>query len=254
MTRVLVTGSDRPIGKALLAELVAHHMAPVAAVGDASGTVMSIDQDVIASGRIDIDLDSHGSISAALDGVDALVHPLDARPGGSDDIPDSVRAMASACADRNVHLIMVSRVNAELSSLSHRKRLWQAEQVIEQTDGLDYTIQRITHTHPSLERLMQGPWLPLPKATPVQPVSPADVASRIVELIENGPGQRARDFGGPELMRFADAAHIYKQVRGDLPRRIPLLPVGVLAEALDGVHVTRTGDRGTETFRQWLER
>jgi hypothetical protein len=53
-------------------------------------------------------------------------------------------------------------------------------------------------------------------------------------------------------MRFADCAHIYKQARNTIPRKVPLLKVGVLSEALAGVHVTKTGDRGTETFRQWL--
>jgi hypothetical protein len=74
----------------------------------------------------------------------------------------------------------------------------------------------------------------------------------VVGLVQVGPSQRVRDYGGPELMRFADAVHIYKQVRKTIPRKVPLPKVGVLSEALAGVHVTKTGDRGTETFRQWL--
>jgi len=73
-----------------------------------------------------------------------------------------------------------------------------------------------------------------------------------VGLAQAGPSQRVRDYGGPELMRFADVAHIHKQVRKTVPRKVPLPSVGVLAEALAGVHVTKTGNRGTETFRQWL--
>lgn len=253
MTRVLVTGTDRPIGKAILPRLVRHGFTPIAAVGEGNGPVMSIDHDLIADGRVDVDLDTHSSIHAALDGVSTLIHTSDVRPGGSHDIPDAVRAMASACADRGVHLILLSRVGADVSSLGHRKKLWQAEQVVEQTEGLGYTIQRITHTHPSIEQLLSGPWLPLPKATPIQPVSPDDVAGRVVGLVQVGPSQRVRDYGGPELMRFAEVAHIHKQIRKDIPRRVPLPKVGVIAEALDGVHVTRTGDRGTETYRQWLE-
>ncbi len=252
MTRVLVTGTDRPIGKAILPRLVKYGFTPVAAVGDAVGPMTSIDHDLIADGQVMVELDTHSSISAALEGISTLIHTADARPGGSHDIPESVRAMAAACADRDVHLIFLSRVGADVSSLSHRKKLWQAEQVVEQTDGLGYTIQRITHTHPAVEKLLQGPWLPLPKATPIQPVSPNDVAGRLVGLIQVGPSQRVRDYGGPELMRFADVTHIYKQARKTIPRKVPLPKVGVLAEALAGVHVTKTGDRGTETFRQWL--
>ena len=169
-------------------------------------------------------------------------------------IPDTARALASACADRGVPLTFISRVGADVSSLAHRRALWQAEQVVEQTPGLHYTIQRITHTHPAAERLLQGPWLPLPPQTPIQPVSPDDVAGRVVGLVQAGPSQRVRDYGGPELMRFADVAHIYKQLRGSTPRKVPLPSVGVIAEAVNGVHVTESGDRGTETFRAWLER
>ncbi len=254
MTRVLVTGTDRPVGAAILPRLVRHGLLPVAAVGDPASSITAIDHDLVADGEIAVDLDIHANVHAALEDVETVVHAADVRPGGNDDVPLSVRALASACADQGVHLVLVSRVGADLSSLGHRKALWQAEQVVEQTAGLEYTIQRITHTHPATEKLFQGPWLPLPSATPIQPVSPNDVAGRIVGLVQAGPSQRVRDYGGPELMRFADIAHIYKQVRGSTPRKVPLPSVGVIAEAVNGVHVTETGDRGNETFRTWLER
>lgn len=252
MTRVLVTGTDRPIGKAILPRLVKYDFTPVACVGDLAGPVTSIDHDLIADGRVGAELDTHSSVSGLLEGISTVIHAADVRPGGSHDIPDATRALASACADRGVHLIFLSRVGADISSLAHRKQLWKSEQVIEQTDSLSYTIQRITHTHASIEKLLQGPFLPLHHATPIQPVSPSDVAGRVVGLVQVGPSQRVRDYGGPELMRFADCAHIYKQARKTVPRKVPLPKVGVLAEALAGVHVTKTGDRGTETFRQWL--
>lgn len=254
MTRVLVTGTDRPVGAAILPRLVRHGLMPVAAVGDPASSITAIDHDLVADGEIAVDLDIHANVSAALEGIEAVIHAADVRPGGSEDIPLAVRSLASACADKGVHLVFVSRVGADTSSLSHRKALWQAEQVVEQTTGLDYTIQRISHTHPATEKLLHGPWLPLPPATPIQPVSPNDVAGRVVGLVQAGPSQRVRDYGGPELMRFADVVHIYKQVRGSAPRKVPLPSVGVIAEALQGVHVTETGDRGSETFRTWLER
>ena len=54
-------------------------------------------------------------------------------------------------------------------------------------------------------------------------------------------------------MRFADVAHIYRQIRKQAPRKVPLPNLGVIAEAVDGVHVTKSGDRGTRTFREWLK-
>ncbi|MEM7095145.1 MAG: hypothetical protein AAF567_19255 [Actinomycetota bacterium] len=252
MTRVLVTGTDRPVGAAILPRLVRHGLLPVAAVGDPASSITAVDHDVVAGGQIAVDLDVHADISAALDDVATLVHAADVRPGGSEDIPQATRAMASACADRGVHLLFLSRVGADASSLSHRKALWQAEQIVEQTPNLGYTIQRITHTHPGTECLMHGPWLPLPSGTPIQPVAPDDVAGRVVGLVQAGPSERVRDYGGPELMRFADVVHVYKQIRGSAPRRVPIPAVGVMAEAVDGIHVSGSGDRGSITFRTWL--
>lgn len=252
MTRVLVTGTDRPIGKAIVPRLVKYDFTPVACVGDMAGPVMSIDHDLTADGHAGVEPDTFSSVGAMLEGVSTVIHSADVRPGGSRDIPDATRALASACADRGVHLIFLSRVGADISSLTHRRQLWKAEQIIEQTDSLGYTIQRITHPHPSIEKLLGQPFLPLPPATPVQPVSPSDIAGRVVGLIQVGPSQRVRDYGGPELMRFTDCAHIYKQARKTAPRKMLLPKIGVISEALAGVHVTKTGDRGTETFRQWL--
>jgi len=218
MTRVLVTGTDRPVGKAILPRLVKYDLTPVAAVGDPVGPVMVIDHDLIADGQVGVELDTHPTINAALENISAVIHAADVRPGASADIAETARALAAACADRGVHLIWLSRVGTEQSSIAHRKKLWQAEQVLEQTEGLAYTIQRVTHTHDSVEKLMQAKWLPLPSATPMQPVSPNDVAFRIVGLVQAGASQR-----------------------------------NVMNEALAGVHVTQTGDRGTETFRAWLK-
>ena len=51
MTRVLVTGTDRPIGKAIVPRLVKYDFTPVACVGDMAGPVMSIDHDLTADGQ-----------------------------------------------------------------------------------------------------------------------------------------------------------------------------------------------------------
>lgn len=253
MTRVLVTGTDRPTGQAMIPRLLRHDISPIALAGNVDGPVVTIDQETMADHTIAVDLDTRASLTQALDGVDALVHVADVRPGGSSSVLGAAQALARACVANNVHLVYVSRVGADQSSLDHRKGLWESEQLLERTDRLDVTIQRITHPHPALAQLMQGPWLPLPSATPIQPVSPDDVAGRVVGLIRSGPSGRVREYGGPELMRFADAAHIYKQVRGSVPRKVPLPKLGVIGEAVAGIHVTRSGDRGNETFRTWLK-
>ena len=88
-------------------------------------------------------------------------------------------------------------------------------------------------------------------AQPLHVLLCKDLGHHAVGLAQVGPSQRVRDYGGPELMRFSEVANIYRQVRKRLPRKVPLPSVGVIAEALNGIHVTKTGDRGTETFRTW---
>lgn len=250
-----MTGSGSDTGQALVSRLVRHDMIPVVAVGEPTGALVAVDGAAVADhSEITVDLDTHSSITAALEGIDTVVHAADVRPGRSDDVVESVRAIAGACADRGVHLILLSRVGADASSIGHRKQLWAGEQLVEATKGLGWTIQRVTHPHPSIVDLVDRPVYALPAATPLQPVSPDDIAGRLVGLVHAGASERVRDFAGPELMRFADFVHIQKQVRGDAPRKIPFPRVAVFAEALDGVHVSQTADRGTETFREWLKR
>ncbi len=252
MTRVLVTGTDRPLGQAVLPRMLRHGFTAVAAIGDVAGEVVALDSSRVIDHDIVVDLDTHSSIKTALADIDALVHTADSRPGANSSIVDAARAMASACAETDTHLIFVSRVGTDVSSLDHRKDLWQAEQIVEATHGLGYTIQRITHTHDAAAALFTQPWLPLPKGAAIQPVAPADVAGRIVGLVHAGPSERVRDYGGPELISFAQLSSIHDQVRGSLPRRVPLPKFGVFAEAINGVHVTINGDRGRITYRHWL--
>lgn len=253
MTRVLVTGTTRPTGQAVLARLAQHGFETAAAVGDPAGRIVALDHSTVAANELAIDFDTHTNMVSALEGASTLIHAADIRPGGSESIIDSASAIASACAECNVHLVLLSRVGADQSSLEHRRHLWQAELLLEAIEGLKYTIQRITHPHPALAALMSGPWLPLPGSTPVQPVSPSDVAGRVVGLVQVGASARVKDFGGPELMRFSEACHIYRQVHSTLPRRVPVPHIGVIGEAVNGVHVSQTGDRGHETFRWWLK-
>lgn len=252
MQRVLVTGTNNSLGQSVIANLARHDFSPVVVAGELSGQVVAVDAEH-AIDRIAVDLSTFDSLREALGDVSTLIHTADFRPVKGAAILDAARTIASACADSGTHLIYVSRVGVEVSSIKHRKKLLTAEQVIKATPNLGFTIQRITHPHGSLEQMMQARWLSYPPTAPVQSVDERDVADRLVGLTQAGPSGLVQDFGGPELLRFSEAAFIYKQVRNTLPRKVPIPPIGIMKEAIDGAHVCPHGDRGHRTFRNWLE-
>lgn len=247
MKRVLVTGAETEIGRRLLARLVEHDIEPVAFFSEPPTESIGGDYFEVVGDVSDID-----EVGGAVVGVEAAIH-LTPPSSGSRGVNKSAEVLAEACAVRGVHLLYPSLVGADQSGLPNLKARWKAEQSIVGMPGLGWTIQRTTFTHRQLAASLQGQVWPLPGAVPVQPVAGEDVAARLVGLLQAGPSGRVTEYGGPELMTFADAVGIYKQVRGRAPRRIPIPRVGPFKEAIDGLHATPDGDRGRVTFREWLE-
>lgn len=247
MKRVLVTGAETEIGRCLLTRLTQHDVEPVAFLAEPPSEPLGSDYFQVVGDVANID-----DIGGALVGVESAIH-LTPPSSGSRGVNKSAEVLAEACALRKVHLLYPSLVGADESALPNLKARWKAEKSIVGMPGLGWTIQRSTFTHRQLAASLEGQVWPLPGSVPVQPVAGDDVAGRLVGLVQAGPSGRVTEYGGPELMTFADAVGIYKQVRGHAPRRIPIPKIGPFKEAVEGLHATPDGDRGRITFRQWLE-
>lgn len=247
MSRVLVTGAAGELGSLVVERLHRHDHDVVAFVVEGGRVVPPPGVHSIVG-----DIRNEKEVRAALGGVQAVVHAA-TRPSRANAVDvKGAEVMAKACASAGVHLVYPSIVGADESSLRYHKAKWQAEKVIHDEPGLEWTIQRATQFHSLIASFASAKVLPLPGRSAVQPVAAEDVAGRLVGLVQAGPSGRVRDYGGPELMTFAQAVQIYKHVRGSAGRALPLPRLGPLANAVAGTFVTPDGDRGRMTFRDWL--
>jgi uncharacterized protein YbjT (DUF2867 family) len=101
-------------------------------------------------------------------------------------------------------------------------------------------------------KMARLPIVPLPDMA-VEPVDTSDFADYLVESVDKGPSGRLADFGGPEVLTFAQAFDQWRQIRKPATRtmRVPL--PSVARDAATAMSVTGPGSRhGKITWADWL--
>jgi uncharacterized protein YbjT (DUF2867 family) len=101
-------------------------------------------------------------------------------------------------------------------------------------------------------KMARLPMVPLPDMG-VEPVDTTDFADYLVESIGKGPSGRLADFGGPEVLTFAQAFDQWQDIRKHPVRtmRVPL--PSVARDAVTAMSVTGPGSRrGKITWADWL--
>jgi uncharacterized protein YbjT (DUF2867 family) len=101
-------------------------------------------------------------------------------------------------------------------------------------------------------KMARLPMVPLPDMG-VEPVDTTDFADYLVESIGKGPSGRLADFGGPEVLTFAQAFDQWQDVRKHPVRtmRVPL--PSAARDAVTAMSVTGPGSRrGKITWADWL--
>lgn len=123
--------------------------------------------------------------------------------------------------------------------------------------GVPWTLQRSTQFHELVEQVQDsivlGPLEVVPQMV-LQPVAAREVAARLVDLAEIGPGGRVRDLAGPRPEALGSMVRRYERAVGR--HRL------VLAVPLPGARgrAMRRGDllpgshaqRGVQTFNDWI--
>jgi len=150
-------------------------------------------------------------------------------------------------------VLYVSIVGVDRHRLPYYKAKWQAEQVVE-ASGARWTILRATQFHDLLDRFLRLRVLPLPRATPFQPVDGGDVSDVLVDLVEAGPGGRAPDVGGPQVLTVAQMNDIRARITGRRALLIPVPPVWFVRDFVDGRHLCPDRAVGRVTWEEWLSR
>jgi uncharacterized protein YbjT (DUF2867 family) len=208
------------------------------------------------------DLISGVGLKEAVADIDVIVHAAsNSRNAGAVDVEGTQRLVDVARTAGVKHLLYVSIVGIDRIPFAYYQRKLAAERLIAES-GVPFSILRATQFHSFVAALLNDasryPFvMPLPSGFFVQSVAVEEVAARLCRAIDDGPCGRLRDFGGPEVLPVEEVAaawmqqpHLYVGLWA-----MPIYLPGKVAEAFRaGYNTCPDGERGTETWRDWMIR
>lgn len=205
------------------------------------------------------DLSTAAGLSAALDGVGAVVHcASNPRRHREVDVQGTRGLVAAArrLADPP-HLVLVSIVGCDQISNGYYRSKALAELALAES-GLPWTVLRATQFHDLVFYLAYTasalPLVPVPRGLTDQPVDVATVAERLVDLALGEPAQRAGDIGGPEVLPAEEILRIVQRATGRERRLVTVpAPGRLLAEVRGGAHLVPE-HRAGPTFAEYVAR
>jgi len=255
--RVLVVGGSGALGRDLVRALVAagHDVTstsrrpPGAATGGAGPGVA----------WAQVDLTTGAGLEAAIADAAVVVHlASDSHRADAVDVGGAARLCAAARAAGVSHFVCVSIVGVDVIPLQYYRSKLAAEVGVAAA-GVPFSILRVTQFHgfvawhlTRLARLLPLV-MPVPAGFRVQSVATPDVAERLLRAVEEGPGGRLADFGGPEVLTLAEAARAWRDARG-LDKAVWNVPTfGPVAAGFRAGRNTAGGEpRGRVTWEDWL--
>ena len=203
------------------------------------------------------DLTSGAGLALAVAGVDAIVH-LASNPARPADDVEAAQHLVNVAAQAGVkHLLFVSIIGADRVPYPLYQHKVAAENVIAR-GPVPWSILRAAQFHTFVDELLRSAAgvplvMPVPSGVRVQPVAESDVADRVLAALRTGPGQRLRDFAGPEILPARTVAREWKRARRVHKPVIPLpFPGRVFAALRAGRNITTDADRGAITWAAWL--
>lgn len=248
--RVLVTGGTGRLAQHILARQAANGI---------NWRILSRRPSAGEPDRAVGDLVSGHGLAEALEGIDAVLHLASDPAQPTNDVRGTERLVEAAGAAGVTHLLFLSIIGVDTIPYPYYAAKRTAERLVE-AGAVPWTVLRVAQFHSFVDwllgRALRIPGLILaPGGFSVQSVADEDVAERVLKALAAGPIGRARDFAGPEILRASEAARRWQQARG-LRRAVVPLPIpGRVARAFrTGANTATDGDRGVETWRDWLAR
>ena len=177
------------------------------------------------------DLSTGEGVDAAVRGTEVIVHCAGTTKGDEVKARHLVRAASRSGARHLVYISVVGADRVPVASAVDRAMFgyFAAKRAAEQVvagSGLPWTTLRATQFHDltllTVRQLARLPVVPVPAGWRFQPVDPAEVAGRLVELALGAPAGLVADLGGPRIYALSALVRSYLQVRG---RHRPILPV-----------------------------
>jgi uncharacterized protein YbjT (DUF2867 family) len=236
MSTLLVTGGTGFLGRPTVDHL------------RAAGHTVRVLSRRTGSGFVTGDLTTGQGLSAAVAGVDTVVHLATSQ--GRKDVVQTQNLLDAV--PRSTHVVYISIVGADRIPLAYYRYKVAAERLVESHEV--FTILRAAQFHTLLDTVfgLKAPVIFAPAVT-LQPIAVEDVAVRLTELAGGPAGGRVPDIGGPKREWLPDLARAWKTVHA---ARRPVLPVrapGKLFHAFaDGAALVDGPPYGTVTFADHL--
>ena len=208
------------------------------------------------------DLTTGAGLADAIADVETVVHlASDSRNARDVDVEGTRRLSEAARAAGVQHLLFVSIVGVDRIPFAYYRCKLKAERLITES-GVPFSILRATQFHSFVALLLNEasryPFImPLPSSFLVQSVAIEEVAARLCRALSEGPNGMLRDFGGPEVLTIEEvaAAWTLNRPQGWQAWPVPIYLPGKTAAAFRaGYNTCPDGERGTETWRDWLIR
>jgi len=208
------------------------------------------------------DLATGAGIPEAVADMDVIVHAAsNSRNAGAVDVEGTQRLLDVARTAGVKHLLYVSIVGVDRIPFTYYQRKLAVERMIAES-GVPFSILRATQFHSFVDFLLNEAskypfMMPIPSGFFVQSVAVEEVAARLCRAVDDGPSGRLRDFGGPEVLPVEEAASAWiGRFRPYVGLwAIPIYLPGKVAEAFRaGYNTCPDGERGTETWCDWLKR
>jgi uncharacterized protein YbjT (DUF2867 family) len=252
--QVLVTGATGRLGRVLVPRLIqAGH--------DVRATSRRAHPGQDGVEWIVSDLASGSGLAEAVAGVDAVAHLASAPYKGRYTVQvdvDGTRRLATAARDAGVdHLLYASIVGIDQVPWPYFRRKLAAEGLVK-ASRTGWSIVRATQFHEFIDAALtiaaKLPVMVIDPGVSAQPVDVRDVADRFVVGIADGPSNRVKEFGGPEILTGSEPLDEWLKARGIRKRMLSVRLPGKLGRAFrSGYLVTNAQPTGRITWREYLQ-
>jgi uncharacterized protein YbjT (DUF2867 family) len=163
-------------------------------------------------------------------------------------------AAAQAAGARHIVTLSIVGVDQVPDLAYYRAKTLQEDLV--KAGPIPFSIVRATQfmefVGPTMDRTTDGDAVRLP-ATPIQPISSADVAIAVAEVAAGAPLRGTRDIAGPEVFPLDELGRITLEATGDHRHVVTDETAGLFAAAKGDVLTAPEGARiATTHFRDWL--
>lgn len=216
---IMVTGATGVLGREVL-ERARRTESPVRAL-----TRGSVPPDDAGVNWFTGDLARGTGLDEAFAGVRTVIHCATDVRHVKNDIPAFRHLLEAAKRAGVEHVVNISIVGIDRIPYPYYRIKLEGERLLA-ASGLGWTNLRATQFHGLLDwaftAVSRLPVVVVPARTACQPVDPAEVADRLVELALDAPAGRVPDMAGPTVHTVDELAKSWLRATG---RRRPVLPV-----------------------------